>query len=33
MENATAVGADVQARDWLSAHCRVLFAACGLFLS
>lgn len=33
MENATAGGAGVQARGWLSSHCWVPFAACGLFLS
>ncbi len=33
MENATAVGAGVQASGWFSSHRRVLFAACGLFLS
>ena len=32
MENATAVGAGVQACGWLSSHRWVLFAACGLFL-
>ena len=32
MENATAVGAGVQACGWLSSHRWGLFAACGLFL-